>query len=93
MFMRKKSLEILFTTVLVIICTARFSLGVDEDNKAAAKTPKVAVEEAETWIEQNLPKGEISIKERPREYKRCQDYCECLPFCDQARDIYKEKVK
>ena len=47
--------------------------------------------EANEYMKAITAKGNYSIVERPKEYKRCQQYCNCLPWCPQAKDIYENR--
>ena len=48
-------------------------------------------EDANAYMEAITAKGAYAVVERPKEYKRCQEYCSVLPWCVQAKDIYESK--
>lgn len=59
-------------------------------NKRATKLCG-SMEEAEEFIAGHKEEKKLSIEERPRQYRRCEDYCNALPWCVQAKDIWEAK--
>lgn len=48
-----------------------------------------SIEEAEAYIQAKKLKGDIRIEERKATRKRCEDYCDAAPFCNQYQDWLK----
>ena len=49
-----------------------------------AKRVLDSMEEAATWIEDNIKDKPMEIETRPGESVRCESYCDCSQFCDRG---------
>ncbi len=62
-----------------------------ENDLADLRIPESATKGSEIEAKYELKKG-YSIETRPGERKRCQDYCDVAPFCDQYKQWQEENA-